>query len=140
MGQMWIQETYNLHIYTITFKNTKWGKRGITKKLRTSNANSRKNRKWLRVLRKSWIRTLRRKLWIDWLKYTEYYMSKSVSYAVTTRDSYITPKVIDRGLIQRMIHTLTCCFHYFMYFNYTFYFGLWRDAILGVRYGFKGVT
>ena len=58
--------------------------------------------------------------------YTEYYMSKSVSHAVSTREPYITsratgPRVdIGRGLIRHVIHILTCNVHYIIYFNHAF--------------------
>ena len=59
------------------------------------------------------------------IMYTEHYMSKSVSDAVTTRDSYITPRAtgprfdIGRGFTQRVIQILTCHVHYIIYFNQT---------------------
>ena len=47
--------------------------------------------------------------------HTEYYMSKSVSHAVSTREPYIS-----RGLIQHVIQILTCNVHYIIYFNHAF--------------------
>jgi hypothetical protein len=58
--------------------------------------------------------------------HTEYYMSKSVSHAVSTRESYITPRAtgpkgdIGRGLIRHVIQILTCNGHYIIYFNHAF--------------------
>ena len=53
--------------------------------------------------------------------YTEYYMSKSVSHAVSTREPYITPRGdIDRGLIRHVIQILTCNVHYIIYFYHAF--------------------
>ena len=55
--------------------------------------------------------------------YTEYYMSKSVSHAVSTREPYITPRStgprgdIGWGLIRHVIQILTCNVHYIIYFN-----------------------
>jgi hypothetical protein len=52
--------------------------------------------------------------------YTEYYMSKSVSHAVSTREPYITPRAtgprgdIGRGLIRHVIPILTCNVHYIL--------------------------
>jgi hypothetical protein len=57
---------------------------------------------------------------------TEYYMSKSVSHAVSTREPCITPRAtgprcdIDRGLIRHVIQILTCNVHYIIYFNHAF--------------------
>jgi hypothetical protein len=57
---------------------------------------------------------------------TEYYMSKSVSHAVSTREPYITPRAtgprgdIGRGLIWHVIQILTCNVHYIMYFKHVF--------------------
>ena len=56
----------------------------------------------------------------------EYYMSKSVSHAVSTQEPYITPRAtgprgdIGRGLIRHMIQILTCNVHYIIYFNHAF--------------------
>ena len=56
----------------------------------------------------------------------EYYMSKSVSHAVPTREPYITPRTtgprgdIGRGLIRHVIQILTCNVHYIIYFNHAF--------------------
>jgi ribosomal protein S25 len=50
--------------------------------------------------------------------YTEYYMSKSVSHAVSTREPYITSRATDqrgdvgRGLKLHVIQILTCNVHY----------------------------
>ena len=58
--------------------------------------------------------------------YTEYYMSKSVSHAVSTREPYITPRAtgprgdIGRGLIRHVIQILTCNVHYIINFNHAF--------------------
>ena len=53
--------------------------------------------------------------------YTEYYMSKSVSHAVSTQEPYITPRVdIGRGLIWHVMQILTCNVHYIIYFNHAF--------------------
>ena len=58
--------------------------------------------------------------------YTEYYMSKSASHAVSTREPYITPRAtgprgdIGRGLIWHVIQILTCNVHYIIYFNHAF--------------------
>ena len=58
--------------------------------------------------------------------HTEYYMSKSVSHAVSTREPYITTRAtgprgdIGRGLIQHVIQILTCNVHYIIYFNHAF--------------------
>ena len=58
--------------------------------------------------------------------YTEYYMSKSVSHAVATREPYITPRAtgprgdIDRGMIRRVIQILTCNVQYIIYFSHAF--------------------
>jgi hypothetical protein len=46
---------------------------------------------------------------------TEYYMSKSVSHAVSTREPYITPRAI-----RHVIQILTCNVHYITYFNHAF--------------------
>jgi hypothetical protein len=49
----------------------------------------------------------------DTIIYTEYYMSKSVSHAVSTQEPYITPRAtgpwgdIGRGLIRHVIDTHT---------------------------------
>jgi hypothetical protein len=57
---------------------------------------------------------------------TEYYMSKSVSHAVLTREPYFTPRAtgprgdIGRGLIRHVIQILTCNVHYIIYFNHAF--------------------
>ena len=57
---------------------------------------------------------------------TEYYMSKSVSHAVSIREPCITPRAtgprcdIDRGLIRHVIQILTCNVHYIIYFNHAF--------------------
>ena len=56
-------------------------------------------------------------IFIKGLLYTEYYMSKSVSHAVSTRESYITPRAtgprgdIGRGLIRHVIQILKCNVH-----------------------------
>ena len=58
--------------------------------------------------------------------HTEYYMSKSVSPAVSTREPYITPRAtsprgdIVRGLIRHVIQIWTCNVHYIIYFNHAF--------------------
>jgi hypothetical protein len=50
--------------------------------------------------------------------HTEYYMSKSVSHAVSTREPYLTSRAtgprgaIGRGLIRHVIQILTCYAHY----------------------------
>jgi hypothetical protein len=50
--------------------------------------------------------------------YTEYYMSKSVSHAVSTREPYITSRAtgqrgdVGRGLKLHVIQILTCNVHY----------------------------
>ena len=57
---------------------------------------------------------------------TEYYMSISVSHAVSTRESYITQRAtglrgdIGRGLMRHVIQILTCNVHYIIYFNHAF--------------------
>ena len=57
---------------------------------------------------------------------TEYYMSKSVSHAVSTPEPYITPRAtgprgdLGRGLIRYVIQILTCNVHYIIYFNHAF--------------------
>ena len=52
---------------------------------------------------------------------TEYYMSKSVSHVVSTREPNITPRGdIGWGLIQHVIQILTCNVHYIIYFNHAF--------------------
>ena len=58
--------------------------------------------------------------------YTKYYMSKSVSHAVSTRESYNTPRAtgprgdIGQGFIRHVIQILTCKVHYIIYFNHAF--------------------
>ena len=58
--------------------------------------------------------------------HTEYYMSKFVSDAVSTREPYITPRAtgprgdIGRGLIRHVIQILTCKVHYIIYSNHAF--------------------
>ena len=53
-------------------------------------------------------------------------MSKSVSYAVSTREPYIIPRAtgprgdIGRRLIWHVIQILTCNVHYIIYFNHAF--------------------
>ena len=56
----------------------------------------------------------------------EYYISKFVSHAVSTREPYITPRAtgprgdIGRGLIRHVIQILTCNVHYIIYSNHAF--------------------
>ena len=58
--------------------------------------------------------------------YTEYYMLKFASHAVSTRKPYITPRSSDSrgdmglGLIRHVIQILTCNVHYIIYFNHAF--------------------
>ena len=57
---------------------------------------------------------------------TEYYMSKSVSPAVSTREPYITPRAtgprgdIGWGLIRHVIQILTCNVHYSYFAVFSF--------------------
>ena len=77
----------------------------------------------------SWIKKISRIFYINVIYhiiYTEYYMSKSVSHAVSTRKHYLIPRAtvqradIGRGLIRHVIQILTCNVHYIIYFNHAF--------------------
>ena len=58
--------------------------------------------------------------------HTEYYMSKSASHAVSTREPFIIPRAtgrrgdIGRVLIRHVIRIFTCNVHYIIYFNHAF--------------------
>jgi hypothetical protein len=64
--------------------------------------------------------------WSPLLIHTQYYMSKSVSHAVSTREPYITPRTtgprcdIGRWFIRHVIQILTGNVLYIIYFNHAF--------------------
>ena len=73
--------------------------------------------------------------------YTEYYMSRFISHAVSPREPYITPRAtsprgdIGRRLIRHVVQIFTCNVHYIIYFNHAFD----NTCILWTNFKFRNV-